>query len=219
LYFWAHAPLQDPKAAATELERAVTQLGAKGMNMGGSNFGGLEADSRELYPVWEKACELDVPLWCHGYNQSVSWGKDAVKERYEITSIVGMAYDESSLFWNLVCGGVLDDFPDLKVIITHGGGFVPYQLGRFENTNKVLGDRKNKLGVREYLKNFWFDVLVHDVPMRRAIVELIGPDHLVYGTNFSGADGTRSDLLEPLDLPDADREKIHSANAQQLLKI
>jgi predicted TIM-barrel fold metal-dependent hydrolase len=219
LYFWAHAPLQTPAVAAAELERAVTQYGAKGLNMGGANFGGLQADSPELYPVWEKACELDVPLWVHGYNQSVTWGKDAVNERYEITAIVGMCYDESSLFWNMVCGGVLDDFPDLKVIVTHGGGFTPYQIGRFSNTNEVLGEKRNKLPVREYLKNFWFDTLVHDVPMRQAVVDLIGADHLVYGTNFGGADGTREDLLEPLRISEEDRVKMHSGNAQQLLKI
>ncbi|MCU1454116.1 MAG: amidohydrolase family protein [Acidimicrobiales bacterium] len=219
LYFWAHAPLQDPQAAVGELERAVTQLGAKGLNMGGANFGGLEADSPELYPVWEKACELDVPLWVHGYNQSLNWGERAKDERYEITAIVGMMYDESSLFWNMVCGGVLDQFPELKVIVTHGGGFTPFQLGRFENTNEVLATAKNKKPVREYLSNFWFDPLVHDVPMRRAIIDLIGADQLVYGTNFGGADGTREDLLAPLDMPDEDREKIHSGNAVKLLKL
>jgi predicted TIM-barrel fold metal-dependent hydrolase len=217
LDFWAHLPLQDPMASVTELERAVTELGALGIGMGGANFGGLEVDDEAMWPVWEKACELGVPLFVHGHNQSCSWGARAAKERYELTSIVGMPYDETALFWNFICGGVLDRFPDLKIYITHGGGYVPYQLGRLEGTNEVLGDRRNKMPVREYLPNFWFDPLVHSLSMRKAIVDVIGVDRLVYGDNFGGSDGTREDLTDNLGLSPEDTEKIRSGNALSLI--
>lgn len=219
LRFWAQLPMQAPLAAAAELERAVTQLGAVGVAMGGANFGGLEADDESLYPLWEMACSLDVPLFIHGHNQSASWGKAAANERYEITSIVGMPYDESRLFWNLICGGVLDHFPQLKVYITHAGGYVPYQLGRFETTNEVLGDRRNKMPVREYMTNFYFDPLNHLLPMRRAIVDTIGVDRLVYGSNFGGSDAIREDLTEGLGLSAGDRQRVRSGNAIDLLRL
>jgi predicted TIM-barrel fold metal-dependent hydrolase len=219
LYFWAHLPMQDPAAAVTELGRAVGELGAKGAGLGGANFGGREFDDEDFDPLWEKICELDVPIFVHGYNQSVAWGDTADTERYETTSIVGMCYDESRCFWNLVCGGVLDRFPELQVYITHGGGYVPYQLGRFDQTNRVLGDAKNTNGVREYLPNFWFDPLVHERPMRRAVVEVIGADRLVYGDNFGGSDGIREDLTEGIGLSETDRVKIRSGNAKKLLKL
>jgi predicted TIM-barrel fold metal-dependent hydrolase len=218
LFFWAQVPLQDPAAAAAELDRAVNQLGAKGVAMGGANFGGMEADDERLDPFWAKACDLAVPLWVHGYNQSVHWG--SVPEHHAITSVVGMCYDESALFWNLVCGGVLDRFPDLQVIITHAGGFTPYQIGRFEGTNEVLMDSRNKRPLREYVgRNFWFDILNHEPAMRRAIVDVIGADRLVYGTNFGGSDGVREDLTEGIDLSATDREKIRSTNAIELLRL
>ncbi|MGH7897783.1 MAG: amidohydrolase family protein, partial [Candidatus Binatia bacterium] len=141
-------------------------------------------------------------------------------ERYEITAIVGMCYDESRCFWNLVCGGVLDRFPKLQIYITHGGGYVPYQLGRFEATNRVLGDARNDKPVREYFRsNFWFDPLIHDLPMRRAVVEIVGPDRLLYGDNFGGSDGVRGDLTDGLGLSAADVAKIKSENAKKLLKM
>ena len=217
LDFWAHLPLQDPTASVTELERAVTDLGALGVAMGGANFGGLEVDDEAMWPVWEKACELGVPLFVHGHNQSCSWGARAALERYELTSIVGFPYDETALFWNFICGGVLDRFPDLKIYITHGGGYVPYQLGRLEGTNEVLGDRKNKLSLREYMPNFWFDPLVHSLSMRKAIVDVIGVDRLVYGDNFGGSDGVREDLTANLGLSPEDTEKIRSGNALSLI--
>jgi predicted TIM-barrel fold metal-dependent hydrolase len=218
LYSWCHLPMQDTAASVRELERAVA-MGARGPGIGGANFGGREIHDRDFYPLWEKICELDVPIFVHGYNQSVAWGDKADTDEFDTTAIVGMMYDESRLFWHLVNAGVLDDFPDLKIYITHGGGYIPYQLGRFEGTNQVLGDARNKRPLRDYMKNFWFDPLIHDLPMRRAVVDVIGVDRLLYGDNFGGSDGIREDLTEGLGLSVEDREKIRWKNAAKLLKI
>jgi predicted TIM-barrel fold metal-dependent hydrolase len=219
LKFWAHAPLQNPPAAAAELERAVRELGALGLGMGGANFGGLDVHDEAMGVLWAKCVELDVPLFVHGYNQSVTWGNDYVKEKYDYTAILGMLYDESRLFWSFVNGGVLDRFPNLKIYITHGGGFVPYQLGRMAMTNAVLRDAENARPLRAYLPNFYFDPLIHEVPMRQAIVEVIGADRLLYGSNFGGSDGIREDLTAALKLSPDDRDKIRWRNAAQLLRL
>ncbi|HEY2659728.1 MAG TPA: amidohydrolase family protein [Caulobacteraceae bacterium] len=219
LYFWAHAPLNVPAAACKEIRRAVKDLGAVGLSCGGSNFGGLEFDSPELYPVWETMCDLDLPIFVHGYNQSVTWGPKANEDRYETTAIVGMNYDETKCFWYLVCGGVLDRFPNLKVYITHAGGFVPYQFGRLEQTIQNLDTVHNKKPLRAYLKNFWFDPELHELPMRQALVEMIGADQLVYGTNFGGSDAIRFDMTEGLKISEADMRKIRYENAIKLLHL
>jgi aminocarboxymuconate-semialdehyde decarboxylase len=216
-YFWAHAPLQDPQSAAKELDRAVTQLGAKGLEMGGANFGGLEADDPALDPVWEKICELGVPVFCHGYNQSVGWD-EPMNDPYDTTSIIGMNSDEALFYWYVCNGGVLDRFPDLKLLITHGGGFVPFQLGRFEATNLTMApDSKNKKPFTEYRKNFYYDLDIHSPIMRRAIIDAVGIDQVVYGDNFGGADGHRVDLTDKLGLTDDQREQIRSTNVLKLV--
>ena len=218
--FWAHAPLQDPSVAAKELDRAVRDLGAAGLSSGGANFGGLEFYDEAFNPLWEKLCELDVPMFVHGYNQSLNWGERAMDDKYDTTSIVGMPYDEARAFWYLIASGVLDRFPELKVYITHAGGYVPYQLGRLNETLKTMApDSVNKKELIEYLPNFWFDPLEHAAPMRRAIVEVIGVDRLVYGDNFGGADSIAFDITEGIGLSDADRDKIRSGNAQRLLNL
>jgi predicted TIM-barrel fold metal-dependent hydrolase len=219
LKFWAHAPLQNPPAAAVELDRAVRELGAVGLGMGGANFGGLDVDDEAMAVLWAKCVELDVPLFVHGFNQSVTWGDEHPEEKYDYTAILGMLYDESRLFWSFVNGGVLDKFPNLKVYITHGGGFVPYQLGRLAMTNAVLRDAVNAKPLRSYLPNFYFDPLIHEIPMRRALVEVIGADRLLYGSNFGGSDGIREDLTAALTLSVEDREKIRWKNAARLLKL
>lgn len=219
LMYWAQAPLNAPEEAAKEIRRACTEFGAKGLSAGGSNFGGLEFDSPEMDPVWQALCDLDLPMFVHGFNQSVTWGDKANTDRYETTSIVGMNYDETKAFWYMINGGVFDRFPDLKVYITHGGGFVPYQLGRLANTNPNLDVYHNKKPFLDYMKNFYFDVELHELPMRQAMVDVIGADRVLYGSNFGGSDAVRHDLTEGLKLSDDDLQKIRWKNACELLHI
>ena len=219
LFFWAHAPVNDPPAAAEELDRAVLRLGAVGLAIGGANLGGLEAHDEALDPLWSKLCDLDVPVFVHGYNQSVAWGDDADRERFDVTSICGMPHDESQFFWNLICGGVLDRHPALKVYVAHGGGFIPYQLGRMELNNRRLKDRLNRRPFRDYLPHFYFDPLIHSPVMRRALIDDMGADQIMYGSNFDGSDAISEDMTAGLGLSEEDREKIRSGNAMRTLRL
>jgi len=217
--FWATLPMAYPDKAAKELERAV-DMGAVGFSCGGANFGGLNLHSPEMDTLWEKVESLDVPVFIHGYNQSVTWGKDAMDDPFDTSSILGMCYDEARAFWHIINGGVLDRFPSLKFYITHAGGFTPYQLNRFAETNATMApDSVNKRPLLEYMDSFYFDPQSHSAAFRRAIVEEIGVDRLLYGTNFMGSDQIDFDLTEGIGLSDEDREKIKSGNAIQLLKL
>lgn len=219
LFMWATAALNDPITAAAEIRRACTELGAKGLSAGGANFGGLEFDDPAMDPVWQALCDLDLPMFVHGYNQSVTWGERANEDKYETTAIVGMNYDETKCFWYLILGGVFDRFPNLKVYITHGGGFVPYQLGRLEQTSRNLDVTHHQKPFLSYMKNFWFDPELHELPMRQALVDIIGADQLVYGSNFGGSDAIRSDLTDGLRMSDDDLQKLRWKNACELLHM
>jgi predicted TIM-barrel fold metal-dependent hydrolase len=219
LYAWAHAPLDQPEAAARELRRAVKEHGFLGLSAGGANFGGMEFDDPKMDPVWTALCDLDLPMFVHGYNQSVTWGEKSNDDKYETTAIVGMQYDETRCFWYMVNGGVFDRFPNLKVYITHGGGYVPYQLGRLDQCNKNLDTTYNKKGLLEYMPNFYFDLELHEKPMRQAVLELIGADRLLYGSNFGGSDAVRHDLTEGLRITNEDLDKIRYKNALELLHL
>lgn len=219
LFGWAHAPLQNPLAAAAEIRRACGDLGLKGLVAGGSNFGGREFDDPAMDHVWAALCDHDLPMFVHGYNQSVAWGNKANTDRYETTAIVGMQYDETKCFWYMTNGGVFDRFPDLKVYITHGGGYVPYQLGRLNSTNPNLDTFYNKKPLKDYLPNFYFDLELHDLPMRQAVLDMVGADQLLYGSNFGGSDAIRHDLTEGVKMSDEDLQKIRYKNALELLNF
>ena len=217
--FWCHANLADPEAAASEIERAVKHLGAKGVCVGGTNFNGIETHDERLFPVWEKIEQLDVPIMVHGFNQSIYWGEKHTDDKFETTSIIGDCVDETLFFWYLICGGALDAFPKLKAYITYAGGMAVFQLGRLSELNQAMApDARNRKPLMDYLDNFYFDLDVHAPGLRRGVVEVVGVDRLVYGTNFGGA-YAHGDLTENLGLSDEDREKIRSGNAIRLLKL
>jgi aminocarboxymuconate-semialdehyde decarboxylase len=131
-----------------------------------------------------------------------------------------MCYDEARAFWQLTMGGVLDRFPTVRFYITHAGGFIPYQLGRLTEMDETMApDATNQRPLSAYLDNFWFDPQIHNPIMRRAMIELIGVERLVYGTNFQGSDQIDFDLTDGVGLCEVDREKIKSGNAIELLGL
>jgi aminocarboxymuconate-semialdehyde decarboxylase len=214
--WWATAPMHRPEEAAAELERAVG-MGAVGLYLAGAGLGDYELHSPELDVVWAKVNELGVPLFVHGYPRALETGAE---DPLNIGASLGYLHDESAAFWNLICGGVLDRFPNIRVYITHAGGFVPYQLGRLaEHWETLAYDAVNELPLLDYLPRFYFDPMIHDNVMRRALVEMLGVDRFVYGSNFSGSDQIDFDLTEGIGLSEADREAIKSGNAIELLNL
>jgi aminocarboxymuconate-semialdehyde decarboxylase len=196
LFFIPTVPLQDMGATLEELDRALGDLGGRGVNIGSDNaLRGL--DDEYFWPFYEKVQSYDVPIFIHPYTMQ-----------------------ETEAFARLVLGGVLDDFPDLKIYITHGGGAVPYQFGRFAAAAVTQPDVRAKRPLQEYLKNFYFDILVHDVRARRYLVEFMGPDNLVVGDNWNGWDAVDGfELLDELGLGPEDQQKIEGGNAARLFKL
>ena len=217
LFFTAMLPLQDPDLAVKEAHRVFGEIGARGLNIGAGDVAGLDLDDTSLWPVYEAAVEHDVPLFVHPAPSSFVHG---TKERHRESIILGYPYQEASAFLHLTLGGVFDEFPDLKVYLTHGGGFVPYQLGRIEVLSQIAFDARNKRPVREYLDNFYFDLLLHDVKARKFAVEVVGAERLVVGDNYRGMDSADGfAYLKDLDLTEEQDELIRWRNAAELFKL
>lgn len=217
LFFLATLPLQDPKASVAELKRAVA-LGARGVNLGTDDFAGRNFDDEVYWPLFEALEANNLPIFIHPYPMPMASGKP---DRYNLSWVLGYCYSESVAFAHFTLGGVLDAFPNLKIYITHGGGMTPYQLGRLEQarTTKQPGVKARR-PIYDYMKNFYFDTLVHDLKARQFLYDLWGADNLVVGSNRGGwdwADGFA--LLEELQLPPAEHEKIAWQNAAKLFHL
>jgi aminocarboxymuconate-semialdehyde decarboxylase len=210
-------PLQDADLAVKEADRAFGELGARGLNIGAGDIAGRDLDDRSLWPVYQAAVEHDVPLFVHPAPTSFVHGTE---DRHRESIILGYPYQESSAFLHLVLGGVFDEFPELRVYLTHGGGFVPYQLGRIDILSQIAFDRRNQRPVRDYLDNFYFDLLVHDVAARQFAVDAVGAQRLVVGDNYKGMDSADGfAYLDQLRLTPREYELIRWRNAAQLFKL
>jgi aminocarboxymuconate-semialdehyde decarboxylase len=218
LFFMATLPMQDVNAAAVEVDRSLA-AGAKAMNVGGINLAGRELDDEAFYPIWEKCERADVPVFLHPYPEHLAKGAE-VTDAYNMSWIVGYPYQEMFGFCRMILGGVFDHFPKLKVYITHGGGFAPYQWGRLVKFAPYMPGIKAQKPLEEYLHNFYFDVLLHSPRERRFLIDFIGVDNVVFGSNYgSPQDQATFDFLEGLGYSAADTEKMTAGNALRLFHL
>ncbi|MEE9241299.1 MAG: amidohydrolase family protein [bacterium] len=177
----AQIPLQDPKAAAGELERAV-KAGHLGVQIG-SNVAGKNLDDRGLDVVWRKAVQLDVPIFIHPID--VMGVNDRLKDYY-LRNFIGNPLDTTICAACLIFGGVFDRFPKIKFLLSHTGGFTPWIRGRWQHG---YGERKeptvNKAKAPErYYKKFYYDTIIHNADAFEFAVKSLGVNRILYGTDY-----------------------------------
>src|SRR3954463_4286525 len=212
----ATLPMQAPERAAAELRRAVRSLGLRG-TMIASNVNGRNLDDPELEPVWAAAAELDVLVLIHPYNVA---GADRLRSYY-LNNLIGNPLDTTIAAACLVFGGVLERHPNLKVCLVHGGGFVPYQAGRFLHGWHVRKEPKNKLPKppTESLGRFYFDTIVHSKDVLEFLVGNAGVERVLLGGDYpfdmGMPDGVKQ--VRGLSIPAGDQASILGGRAKALL--
>jgi aminocarboxymuconate-semialdehyde decarboxylase len=177
----AGLPLQDPEEGAAELERAVGELGMLGAHIG-TNCQSTPLDAPELEPVLDAAERLGVPLMLHPYYVGP---KPGLEDFYLVNSM-GNPLDTSIAAVRLIHSGALDRHPGLRVALVHAGGFVPYQLGRFDHAFDVRQEPRVHIDRRPsaYLDRFWMDTITHADAQLVFLRDLIGAERLVLGTDL-----------------------------------
>ncbi|MGX1372900.1 putative TIM-barrel fold metal-dependent hydrolase [Streptomyces canus] len=216
LYGLGTLPLQHPALAVELLEWAVSGLGLYGVSVS------TTVDGRELAdpahdPVWEKAEELGAVVFVHPWGCSLG---ERLATRY-LGNTVGQPVETTVALSHLIFTGVLDRFPGLKLVATHGGGYLPTYAGRSDHAWRVREDAR---GCAEppsaYLRRMWFDALVYTPRALRHLVEEVGADRVVLGTDHPFDMGVTDPLarLDAAGLPPAERAAIAGGNALDLLK-
>jgi aminocarboxymuconate-semialdehyde decarboxylase len=180
----ATVPLNDPALAEQELRRACGELGLVGVEIGPS-VGAMMLDDTRLDGFWAAATELDVPVMLHPYlNMVAKPGPDL--QGFHLANVVGNPVETFVAASRLIVGGVFDRHPGLRIQLVHAGGAFPYQLGRLEH---AYGAREDTRAVAErepvsYLDRFLFDTIVFDERGLRFLLELAGPDAVLFGTDL-----------------------------------
>jgi aminocarboxymuconate-semialdehyde decarboxylase len=210
----ATVPLNDPVAAADELRRACGELGHVGAEIGPS-VGDVMIDADELDPFFAAAEELGVVVMLHPYlNMVAAPGPDLAG--YHLSNVVGNPHETFVAASRLIVGGVFDRHPGLRVQLVHGGGAFPYQLGRLEHAYGAREETKSvaKRNPMSYLDQFLFDTVVFDERALRFLLELAGPERVVFGTDlpFDMADASGIELLRRI-APGEVVDRVAGANA------
>ncbi len=165
-----------PANAVEELERCVTELGFVGCvvnpDPGEGDYATPGLGDEWWYPLWEKMVELDVPGLVHATSCQNS------RESYSNHFIT----EEGIAVMSLMDSHVFEDFPDLKLIISHGGGSVPYQYGRWQ-AQRV---QKGKVDFEEDLRKLWFDTVLYNKESLELLFKIVGPEHSLFGTETPG---------------------------------
>jgi 2,3-dihydroxybenzoate decarboxylase len=218
---FAHLPMQDPAAAAAELERSVRELGFVGSMVNG-HTNGVYLDDPRYDPFWERMQDLDVPLYLHPDDSFVKpyvlQGCDELlKPTWEWT------IETSSHFLRLVFAGVFDRFPRLKFILGHMGETLPYVLWRLDSRAALIVDKRPlKLPPSAYLKRNLFVTTsgqCDDVPLVAALTAL-GDDRVMFSVDYPYEDSaTAGRFLDKAAIDERVRAKVATGNAAKLMKL
>lgn len=212
-------PLQDPKLAVKELERCVKELGLQGVEIG-THINKWNLDSEELFPVFEAAEELGAAVFVHPWDMM---GKDEMP-KYWLPWLVGMPAETSRAICSLIFGGIFEKLPKLRVAFAHGGGSFPSTIGRIEQGFNVRPDLcavDNPVNPRRYLGQFYLDSLVYDQVALDMIVNLVGEDMVVLGSDYPFPLGELEPgkLVESMAYSEETKKKLLHLNALNWLGI
>jgi predicted TIM-barrel fold metal-dependent hydrolase len=218
--------LQDPEAAADELERAVKELGFKG-TMIFSNIGGDYLDNQKYHVILERAAKLDVPIYLHPSELSPGIAQPYLDYPIMATAVWGYAAEAGLHAMRLIFGGVFDKYPGLKIILGHMGEGIPYWLWRIDNRwtkDKGLfpSPVELKKNPTEYFREnfyvttsgmFWHPVL-------QFVCSVLGADRILFAVDYTPEScKMAAEFIKSAPISDSDREKICHLNAEKLLRL
>jgi aminocarboxymuconate-semialdehyde decarboxylase len=213
----AMVPLQSPAAAVAELERSRA-LGLIGVEIG-TTVGGAPLDDPRFSPFFAAAERLEMPVMIH---PSFA-GKPSPFAEFYMKNLIGNPLATAAAACRLILSGFLDRHADLTVILVHAGGFLPYQIGRLDHGYEVRAETRERLRARpsSYLHRFHFDTITHAPKPLRFLVDLVGAERVLYGTDipFDMADLDFASIARDSGIADEAMDAIANGNARRLFKL
>lgn len=212
-------PMQHPVAALEELDRCVNKLGLRGVELC-TNINGEELSASKFHPIFQRAQELGVLVFLHpmGFSDARRFAS------HYFNNVIGNPLDTTLALSHLIFDGVLDSYPDLKICVAHGGGFLGSYSGRMDHAWCTRPDCR--LHARQkpssYLKKMYFDTVVFEPENLEFLIRQYGHEHILLGTDypFDMGDADPLALIEKLSgLDAAAKDAICGGNAQRLLGL
>lgn len=215
-------PLQHPELMVEALDHAVVECGLLGVEIGSfaatpesSERSTVELSDPRLESFWRRAEELGAVVFLHPFGCSL----DERLDKYYLSNTVSQPAENAVALSHLIFSGVLDRYPDLKVLAAHGGGYLPTKLGRSDRAWRVRPDaQKCAQTPSSYLKKLYFDSLVHSAHELQALIAAAGPEQVLLGSDYPFDMGSDDPVLEvdEANLSPEVRSKVLANNAARL---
>jgi aminocarboxymuconate-semialdehyde decarboxylase len=217
-------PMRDPAAAMRELDRVAGQPGMRAVHLPNSVEGRDYIFEPAYLPLLAHCEELGYPLLFHPLDQVENHygGPERLSGATFFYNTLGFPFETATTAAKFISTGLLDRFPKLEIVLPHSGGCFPYIAGRIEHSiRKGVSDVKLQRPFREYIRRFHYDTLAYYPETLRFMIELVGSDRVVIGTdNYAKMDVEQPNaLVEQLKLPPQDLERILRGNAAKLLRL
>lgn len=206
-------PLAAPALAVGELTRCMTELRLAGVGIS-TTAGDMELGDRRLRPFWEKAEALGAVIYIHPAGNT-----GARFAKWYLWNSIGQAFEEAMAIASLIYEGILDSFPALKICISHGGGYMPYYMGRIaRNYVEKPATRVNmSRSPADYLRMLYYDSCVYETEVLEALARRVGADRIMLGSDYPVGEPDPVGFVEKSALSPADKEAIIAGNAARLL--
>jgi aminocarboxymuconate-semialdehyde decarboxylase len=223
-HFLATVPCQNVDEAIKELERAEKLKGLKGVQVF-SNVNGTLISDEKFHPILGKAADMGLPVKVHPAFTPLT--KEAMFKAKLPVQLFGFTLDTTMAVTNMIFTGVFQKFPKLKIIHSHLGGMAPYMMGRmntaYKRYSKEFDIAGGGLPEDVYRERVYIDTLAMHVPAIKCAWELMGTDHILFGTDYPHrASGTVEDnmtMLDKVGFSDEEMKKIYSDNARELFQL
>ena len=215
----ATLPLCDPAASATELRRAMAELGFAGAMLF-SNVNGVPLADPRFEPLYAEADRLGAVLHIHPTNPASVTGMT----EYWLTALVGFLFDTSLAAAHLVFAGIPERYPRVRWVLAHLGGAIPYLAERLDRGWRAFPECREhvKRAPSEYLREFYFDTVNFDPAALRLAVDFAGADHVLAGSDYPhmiGSIALMKESLTALRVSPEERAKILGGNTAALLRL
>jgi uncharacterized protein len=236
--FVASLPLNNVEASLREIDRALTDLHATGVQIF-TNVNGKPLDLPEFRPIFQKMAQANLPIWMHPTRGAdFADYKTEDKSKLEMWWVFGWPYETSVAMSRMIFAGLFDEMPNLRIVTHHMGGMIPYFAGRIGPGLDQLGSRTEEEDLTrhltqlkkrpfDYYKMFLADTaLFGNRPGLELGLSFFGVDHVLFASDFpfdpeKGTFNIRETIkdIDGLQISDADRQQIYEGNARKLLRL
>ena len=207
-------PLRDLNPAMSEFERAVSALRLKVVNVS-AHYDGYYLGHPRFQPFWEAVQSAKVVVFVHPEGTTDPWFQD-----FSLWNSVGQPIEEAKVMSSIIYEGIFEKYPDIKIVMAHGGGYLPHYVGRLNRNVTNMPDSIKNISRKpsDYLPMFYYDTCTYNTETTAGLIARVGVDRLVMGSDYAVGDPDPIGTLSRIPgASEEDRVRIRSETPLQLL--